>query len=215
MHAASALLLGAAALALMLALLLTRSPILPFAQAPSLAHFVRGNPADCNALMIVAHADDETIFAGNLLCTSKLRWHVVCVTRSYDSSRACQFFEATRLLPSVCCAEIWGYNDNHWGHLHHSLDSRIDELVRQPRYKVICTHSVHGEYGHKQHMQLHRRVKAAWERSHSTAHLLVFNSQAGTNCAFSACKCRALRQYSLNDYVLALAGRQEAVTRIA
>ena len=39
-----------------------------------------------NKLLIVAHPDDESLFAGSLLMTQN-NWKVICVTCGYDDIR--------------------------------------------------------------------------------------------------------------------------------
>ncbi len=106
--------------------------------------------------VVVAHCDDETLWAGGLLARYGERFTVICcsIPRS-DPIRAWKFFAAcevlnakARLLPfeeSAPTEPLW-----HLGELDLSA------------FDLIVTHNRDGEYGHAHHRQLHRFIGERW-----------------------------------------------------
>ena len=62
-----------------------------------------------NKLLIVAHPDDESLFAGSLLMTQN-NWKVICVTCGYDDIRKSEFKTAMKFA-NIKNFEIWEYED--------------------------------------------------------------------------------------------------------
>ena len=54
-----------------------------------------------NIAIIVAHPDDETLWAGGtILSTPSWQWFIVCLCRGNDEDRAPKFFKALKILKS-------------------------------------------------------------------------------------------------------------------
>lgn len=105
-------------------------------------------------LMIVAHTDDETLFAYSQLLNGN--WYIVCVTGSFYPERMLEFQQVTRGL--VTGYEAWDYQDEWQGTFDEkSLSMRLSDVLRGG-FDNILTHNSQGEYGHSQHQSLHQIV---------------------------------------------------------
>ncbi len=112
-------------------------------------------------LLVVAHADDETIFAGGLILYSRqTEWTIICVHPENNQRRG-EFISACRFLAT--------YSGNHINPI--LLDTALDRdknvevswLVEEltpyaSGYDLILTHNREGEYGHENHRRVHRCV---------------------------------------------------------
>lgn len=110
------------------------------------------------ALLVVAHPDDETIFAGGLiLCSRETQWTILCCTteshqRQQEFLDACQFLAKTsgnRINP-VSFGLVDGHID---------LLALAEELRSYATgYDIVFTHNSRGEYGHPDHKLVHKCV---------------------------------------------------------
>lgn len=189
------------------------------------------------ALLIVAHPDDESLFAGEALLgraaslrpgCSKVHWHVIVAT-GLVSPRQTEFknamYRARALgLAAEIVEEFWDYLDcdgatcrlfsEGGGGL--GIHSRIQEaLTRQP-WDYVITHNRHGEYGHAQHIGLHEivteAVSALRRDSSATPRLLVFNPLPELNASVSIGKKRMLSTFLTRPTALDVFGSLSGFT---
>jgi len=114
--------------------------------------------------VIVAHPDDETLWAGGLmLMHPNVKWTIVTLCRKSDPDRAPKFFKAIeRLKANGFMANL----DD--GPEQTSLDNgevqkTIAELLPLKRFDLIITHSTSGEYTrHLRHEETAKAVLALW-----------------------------------------------------
>lgn len=143
-----------------------------FARKLHSSKYITRNNRDGNfdKLMIVAHPDDELIFGGRALLQEP-GWKVVCVTGATRKSnnklesatenvRGQEFINVMDALN--CAYEIWDfesflYNAN-WD--ENILLQNLYQVISEKNYKKIVTHSLHGEYGHVQHIRISELVHA-------------------------------------------------------
>jgi len=111
------------------------------------------------ALVVVAHPDDETIFAAGLILRSReTRWTVICCTTEGDPRRKDEFLCACDFLAQKSGNHIepisLGLLLNQDGLIdHHAL---ANELKRHSTgYDIVLTHNRQGEYGHEHHKLVH------------------------------------------------------------
>eukprot|EP00667_Euglena_gracilis_P013122 EG_transcript_13520 len=113
-------------------------------------------PAPARRLMVVAHADDETIFGGVPLL-ARPGWRVVCATcaaeerwRTFQAAVGYAGATAQRLsLQDVEFGPIPGL---------HAATARLKDLIDQNHFEEVVTHSPKGEYGHTAHKQVFQMV---------------------------------------------------------
>jgi LmbE family N-acetylglucosaminyl deacetylase len=112
--------------------------------------------------VIVAHPDDETLWAGGtMLMHPHCQWTVVTLCRKSDPDRAPRFFEA---LKEFNARGAMGDLDD--GPEQAPLSSRevqdcILELLGSDRFDLVFTHDLRGEYTrHLRHEEVARAVLA-------------------------------------------------------
>lgn len=144
-----------------------------------------------NALVIVAHPDDEIIWMGGALIIFKnITWTVFCLTRNYDPDRAPRF---RRICITLNVRGIISdLEDEGLLNIRESVPEIkkrvVNELPRR-RFDYIFTHGANGEYGHPRHKAVHQAVKDLLRTS-------VLN--ASEAYAFSY-KPHEIRPYAIGD----------------
>lgn len=114
--------------------------------------------------VIVAHPDDETLWAGGtILSYPEGKWFIVCLSRVNDEDRSIRFYNALRILKSD---GIMGDLDD--GPEQKPLDeneveSAILKLLPAKHFNLIITHSPSGEYTrHRRHEEAGKAVINLW-----------------------------------------------------
>jgi LmbE family N-acetylglucosaminyl deacetylase len=101
--------------------------------------------------LVVAHPDDETLWAGGYLLRHPDTTVICCSVPRHDSIRAWKFFDACdslgvkgRIIPATESAP----------------DKPLEHLgvLDLSRYDTIITHGKDGEYGHLHHKQVHEFI---------------------------------------------------------
>lgn len=116
------------------------------------------------AAVIVAHPDDETLWAGGtILMDNEHQWEVVALCRKSDADRAPRFARAMKEL----------HAEGHMGDMddepalipldNDEVKSTILDLLSDDTYNVVFTHSPYGEYtAHVRHEEVSRAVHELW-----------------------------------------------------
>ncbi len=120
-----------------------------------------------NVAVIVAHPDDETLWAGGTLL-SHCRWHVfiVCLCEGDDQDRVAKFKKMLTILHAE--GEI-GNMDN--GAVQNplrmqELEKTICHLLPLREYDLIITHDSSGEYRHhRRHTEVSHAVITLWNKN--------------------------------------------------
>jgi LmbE family N-acetylglucosaminyl deacetylase len=114
--------------------------------------------------VIVAHPDDETIWAGGLILQNReWDWHVFTLCRAGDTDRAPKFLRALKLLNAK--GNMLDLDD---GPEQRPLDGNrvreaVLELLEGGTYDIVITHHPAGEYTrHLRHEEVSRAVISLW-----------------------------------------------------
>jgi LmbE family N-acetylglucosaminyl deacetylase len=120
---------------------------------------------DSTCAVIVAHPDDETLWAGGLmLMHPEVKWTVVTICRKSDADRAPKFFKA---LEEFIARGFLGDLDDgpEQNALNNSEVQRtIMELLPLDKFELVITHSTAGEYTrHLRHEEAAKAVMGLWK----------------------------------------------------
>ena len=129
--------------------------------------------SEVNALLIVAHPDDETIFCGGtILSHPSWSWNIVCVTMQQNTSRPQEFESTINMyrgfgvnINSSQTLNKPDYNQDLSQQDYDEWKESINQLNLKP--EIVLTHNIMGEYGHKHHIATSKIVqelfKNVWE----------------------------------------------------
>jgi LmbE family N-acetylglucosaminyl deacetylase len=140
-----------------------------------------------SVLIIVAHPDDETLWAGGTILSNPL-WEcfIVCLSRKNDKERAARFYQALKALNSE---GVMGDLDD--GPDQKPLDEAevegvILNLLPQQHFDLIISHNPLGEYTrHIRHEEVSKAVIRLWYTGKiSTSELWTFAYEDGNKKYF-------------------------------
>ena len=118
------------------------------------------------AAVIVAHPDDETIWAGGtVLAHPDWHWTVVSLCRGSDRDRAPKFNHAVQQLGGVSAIGDLDDGPEQVPLSVFEVQQMVLSLLPETHFDLILTHSPHGEYTrHRRHEEIGTAVAALWEK---------------------------------------------------
>lgn len=155
--------------------------------------------------VIVAHPDDETLWAGGtILSHPSWKCFIVCLSRQNDSDRASKFYKALQILKSE---GIMGDMDD--GPAQNPLDEKevqrvILELIPKKHFDLIISHNPSGEYTrHLRHEEVGRAVIKLWHTGKLSANeLWSFAYQDGNKAFYPRAVLNAPVYHTLTKRIL-------------
>jgi len=119
-----------------------------------------------NCALIVAHPDDETLWAGGtVLINSDLNWEIISLCRKSDMDRSPKFLKVLKELNAI--GDI-GDLDDGVGQIPleiKEVEEVILSLLKKNEYDFIITHSINGEYiRHRRHEETGNAVLSLMEK---------------------------------------------------
>jgi LmbE family N-acetylglucosaminyl deacetylase len=124
--------------------------------------------------VIVAHPDDETLWAGGtILSHPSWKWFIVCLCRGSDKERAPRFLKTLQILGSEGimgdlddCSEQNPLDEN-------ELEHTILMLLPSVHFDLIISHNPSGEYTrHVRHEEISKAVIKLWHKAKISANEL-------------------------------------------
>ncbi len=118
------------------------------------------------AAMIVAHPDDETIWAGGtVLIHSDWHWTIISLCRGSDTDRAPKFIRAVQQLGGVSAIGDLDDGPEQLPLSEADVQQMVLSLLPEKHFDLIITHSPHGEYTrHRRHEETGTAVAMLWEK---------------------------------------------------
>jgi len=135
-----------------------------------------------NVAIIVAHPDDETLWAGGtILSHPTWKCFIVCLCRKSDSERAPKFYQALKILRAE---GIMGDLDDGPDQIplnEKDVECAILDLLPVTNFDLIITHNPTGEYTkHLRHEEISRAVITLWAKGKiATEQLWTFAYEDG------------------------------------
>lgn len=134
------------------------------------------NKKNINVLLVVAHPDDETLWAGGtILSHPTWKWTIISLTRGSDKDRSENFSKALNILGAK---GQMGDMDDGPGQTPLDIEEvkkTILSLLDEKAYDLVITHHPAGEYTrHLRHEETSRAVIHLWQEGKIESNELWF-----------------------------------------
>ena len=123
---------------------------------------MRGIINAMNAAIVVAHPDDEIIWAGGLVLRHRdWSWCVLALCRADDPDRAPKFRRVCELIGAAgTISDLDDGNPLRPIDPYSEIGDRVLACLGDRKWDLVLTHGSNGEYGHERHRQMHQVVAA-------------------------------------------------------
>ena len=117
------------------------------------------------AAVIVAHPDDETLWAGGtILSQPSWRWFIVSLCRSSDSDRAPRFYGALQTLRAEGAMGDLDDGPDQTPLTTDEISEAIMQLLPRKHFDLLISHSPAGEYTrHRRHEEIGAAIITLWQ----------------------------------------------------
>jgi LmbE family N-acetylglucosaminyl deacetylase len=131
---------------------------------PAWSNMELSDDAVRRALVVVAHPDDETLWAGGMiLMHPSWRWRIVTLCRAGDPDRAPRFQRALARLGATGAMADLDDGPEQVPLPPDEVARAVLDLAGDGDYDLVLTHGPQGEYTrHLRHVEVSRAVAACW-----------------------------------------------------
>ncbi len=137
--------------------------------------------------IIVAHPDDETLWAGGTILNHPL-WHcfIVCLSRASDAERAARFYQALKVLGADGIMGDLDDGPEQKPLAEKEVEQAILGLLPSKHFDLIISHNPSGEYTrHLRHEEVSKAVIQLWQQGTIAANeLWTFAYEDGNKAYF-------------------------------
>jgi len=124
-----------------------------------------------NVAVIVAHPDDETLWAGGTILSQPFwNWFILTLCRASDPDRAPRFFRALSIFRATGKMEDLDDGPKQTPLPENEVQEAILRLLPQTHFDLLISHSPAGEYTrHLRHEEIGRAVITLWHQGRISA----------------------------------------------
>ncbi len=140
------------------------------------------NTGSFSAVVIVAHPDDETLWAGGeILAHPDRDWYVLSLCRASDVDRSGRFRRALEQLHATGCMADLDDGPEQYPLPPELIRETILSRLPERHFNTIYTHGPQGEYTrHRRHEEVSRAVGELWSEGQISAEeVLMFAYEDG------------------------------------
>jgi len=134
-------------------------------------------PSQKTVAVIVAHPDDETLWAGGtILSHPDWKWFIVCLCRGNDEDRSSRFYNVLKILKSEGIIGDLDDGPEQKPLKENEVKQAILKLLPAKHFDLIISHNPNGEYTrHLRHEEVGKAVIKLWNAGEiSTSELWAF-----------------------------------------
>lgn len=138
-------------------------------------------------VVIVAHPDDETLWAGGtILSHPSWKCFIVCLSRKNDAERAAKFHKVLEILKSEGVMGDLDDGPDQKPLEEKEIEQFIMDLLPQKHFDLVITHNPSGEYTrHLRHEEVSKAVIKLWQTDKiSASELWAFAYEDGNKKYF-------------------------------
>jgi hypothetical protein len=116
-------------------------------------------------IIIVAHPDDETLWAGGTLLTNpQWQWTILSMCRADDEDRSQRFYKTVDYFRAAGIISDLNDGPEQTPLLCTLVQRKIMANIPDTHYDLVITHCPRGEYTyHRRHSEVSRAVRLLWE----------------------------------------------------